>query len=91
MSDNGGDRREERQMEEVEYAVMEAMRQRLRETTLNIGKEEDDEDAIFANPRAFVRLSQGNSTVQEVVLYLYGDYVEHYKTLLCVGKHFRQS
>jgi hypothetical protein len=86
MSDNGGDRSteidEEEQTEEVDAEAMEVIRQSLRGTTLEIG-DRGDVNGIFANARSFVKLSKGNDTVQEVLLYLYEDSCRDYKTL-CV-------
>jgi hypothetical protein len=91
MGDNGGDRTpeidEEEQTKEVNDVAMEVIRQALLETTLEIGKREDA-DRIFANARSFVKLSQGNDTVQRVILYLYEAYHRDTNTLRVLGKGF---
>jgi hypothetical protein len=91
MGDNGGDRAaeidEEEQAEEVNDVAMEVIRQCLLETTLEIG-ELEGADEIFANPRSFVKLSQGNDTVQTVILYLYESYHRDTNTLRVLGKGF---
>jgi hypothetical protein len=90
MSDNVGDRaeesREEEQAEEVDNVAMETIRQALGGTTLKIGKrgdEDEDEDRILADAQSFVRLSLGNGTIQEVVLYLYYENSIQDYTALC--------
>jgi hypothetical protein len=86
MGDNGGDTApeadEEEQSEAVDNVAMEVIRQALRGTTLKVGVR-GDFNGIFANALSFVKLSKGNDTVQEVVLYLYEDSYRDYKTL-CV-------
>jgi hypothetical protein len=76
MGHNGGDTPpeadEEEQAEAVDNVAMEVIRQCLRGTTLEIGGKEDA-NSIFDNASSFVKLSQGNDTVQEVVLNLHGD------------------
>jgi hypothetical protein len=91
MSDNGGGAAPEAGEEELAKAVhaveMETIRQALLETNLEIG-EIGDVNKIYGNARSFVKLSQGNDTVQEVVLYQYDDYHRDYKTLRVLGKGF---
>ena len=76
MGDNGVDRaadRDEEEQKEEDAVVMEAIRLCLLETTLEIGmKGKNDVNVIFANAHSFVKLSQGNVTVQKVVLNLDG-------------------
>ena len=57
------------------------LRQALQQNTLNIG-ERDDEYGIFA------KLSEGNTTVHQLVLYHYEDYCHDHETLRAVGKCF---
>jgi hypothetical protein len=91
MGDNGGDRSteidEEEQTEEVDAEAMEVIRRALLRTTLEIGGiEDDDVNEICGNAPSFVILSQGNDTVQEIMLYLYGDYHRDYKMLRVLGE-----
>ena len=93
MGNNGDDRAtesgEEEQAEKVDAVAIEAIRQALLETTLKIGKRgDDDASKICGNAPSFMRLSQGNDTVKEVVLYLHGDYHHDYKILRVLGKSF---
>jgi hypothetical protein len=64
----------------VENVAMEEIRQALLETTLEIGAIED------VKLHSFVKLSQGNDTVQEVLLHLYEDRRRGYKMLELLGK-----
>jgi hypothetical protein len=91
MSDNDGDRAaeidEEEQTEEVDAVAMEAICQALLETTLEIG-DLGDVNRIFENGRYFVKMSKGNDTVQNLVLYLHFDYERDYETLRVLGEGF---
>jgi hypothetical protein len=92
MGDNGGGRfpepAEEEQAEAVDdVAMLEAIRQALLERTLEIGKA-GDVNGIFDNAGSFVKLSQGNDTVQNLVLYLNVDYYRDDKTLRKLIKGF---
>jgi hypothetical protein len=92
MSDNGGGRApetgEEEQEEAVDSMAMEAIRQALLKTTLEIRYIEGDSNGIFENARSFVKLSQGNNSVQDIVLYVYQDYHQDYNALRVLGKGF---
>jgi hypothetical protein len=48
----------------------------------------EDANGIWVNARSFVKLSQGNDTVQEVVLYQYEDYDRDYKIMRVLGEGF---
>jgi hypothetical protein len=91
MSDDASDRavksRKEEQIEAVDNVSMEVIRQTLLDTTLEIGKR-GDVNEIFANAHSFVKLSQGNDTVQNLVLYRDGYYYRDYKTLRVLGEGF---
>jgi hypothetical protein len=88
MGDNGGgidpEADEEEQTEAFDAVAMEAIRQALLGKILKIGDMEDANE-IWINARSFVKLSQGNDTIQEVVLYQYGDCYRDYKTLRVLG------
>jgi hypothetical protein len=87
MSDNDRDRaaeidqEEQTEEEKVDAVVMEAIRQCLRGTKLIIGADVRRPLEILANARSLVELSQGNDSVEKVVLILYEDYHCDYKTL----------
>jgi hypothetical protein len=89
MSDNGGDTDaeidEEEPMEEVDALAMEAIRQALLDTTLEIGRMGDAQDT-FTNARSVVKLSQGNDTVKHICLYLYVDSYRDHKMLHILGE-----
>jgi hypothetical protein len=101
MGDSGDDRAaeagEEEQAEEVDAVAMEEIRQALLATTLRIGGAErihpigilSNEilgNEILSNARSFVNLSQGNDTVQEVVIYQCRYYHRDYETLRMLGE-----
>jgi hypothetical protein len=90
MGDSGGDRAaeidEEEETEEVDDVEMEEeIRQALLETTLDIGSMREGATGVFDNARSFVKLSQGNDTVQQVVINLYRDYHRDTKMLRVLG------
>jgi hypothetical protein len=85
MSDNAGDRAVGKVVDSV---AMEAIRQALLDTTYEIEKRGDVVNGIFANAHSFVKLSQGNDTVQNLVLYRYEDSHRDSKTLLVLGEGF---
>jgi hypothetical protein len=76
---------EEERAEEVDAVAMEAIRQALLATTLRIaGADRINPIGILgneSNARYFVKLSQGNDTVQDVVLFRYRDYHRDYEML----------
>ena len=86
MDDRAAESGEEEQKEKVDAVAMEATRQALLITTLEIGFGVGV--GMFANDDSFAELSQGNDTVKEVVLYLHGDYHHDYKILRVLGKSF---
>jgi hypothetical protein len=92
MSDNGANTAleagEEEQTEAIDNVAMEKIRQALRGTTLEIEADLRRPLEILANARSFVELSQGNNTVQDVVLYrCTRRYYNHdYETLRVLGE-----
>lgn len=85
MSDSGGDRPAELD-EEVDGLAMEAIRLALKETILRIGVDLGSAHDLFTNPRSFVKLSKGNNTVEEVILYVFVDSYRDYKSLSVLGE-----
>jgi hypothetical protein len=69
-----------------ETGRVERNREALLETTLEIGKMGKYANGLFDNARSFVKLSQGNASVQEVALYLYKDYRFGYEGLRVLEK-----
>jgi hypothetical protein len=93
MSDNGEDRAKEidekEQAEKDDAEEMEEIRQHLLETTLVIDVVGDDNvnksDAIIRYLVRLSQLSQGNHTVQKVLLHLQKYYHRDYGVLECLG------
>jgi hypothetical protein len=95
MSDNEGDRAAEtdaeEQTEEVDAVAVDVeairIRQAIRGTTFRIIMSGDVKKKT-ANARSFAELSQGNDTVQEIMLFLDTDYARDYELLRVLGESF---
>jgi hypothetical protein len=92
MSDNGEDRAKEidekEQTEEVDTTeAMEDIRHALLQTNMQICVSgEDETNKSYAEAQSLVELSQGNDTIQEVVLCLFLDSYRGYKCLRVLGE-----